>query len=332
MKSIVAYYPNPDQPEFIDTLQTLLPPEITIVMGDVPPDTLHAYIGWTFDREMLSQHPEFRWMIQPYTGIDPKITEIATSLPNVSLHNTHTNAQATAEFAVSLLFSVAKCVVPTDRALRRGDWQSYWNPFPQPPAQSLQLGGKRVLVLGFGAIGQRVGAMLCGMGMRVRGMKRSAEPNQKINGIPVHPIDELHNLLPRTDVLMVCLPLTAETEGIIDKEELDLMPRRGLVINVGRGPLIDEQALYEALCDRTIHGAGIDVWYNYPKSHMDGRVVCPSNYPMYQLDNLVMTPHRAGMLMDGESDDSIPLAVADLLIAAANGEPVPNQVNLDAGY
>lgn len=334
MTSLVAYYPHPDQPNDIDLLRTLLPPEIAICTSSTPPIKFHAVIGWDFDATLLDQHPEVRWLIQPYTGIDTKITAIAKRLPNISVHNTHINAKATAEFAIGLLFAVTKCIVPSDKALRRGDWLSYWNPSPHwQPVRSLQISGKRALVLGYGAIGQHVGRILTGLGVQVTGVKRSAEPDQTIDGVPVYAISQLHTLLPDADILMVCLPLTPETQGIIGSQELALMPSTGIVINVGRGAVINEQALYKALRDDLILGAGIDVWYRYPDSSAETpSVVCPSAYPFHQLDNVVMTPHRAGMLMDGEGDDSIPQAIAEILIAAASGEPVPNKVNIDAGY
>ena len=107
-------------------------------------------------------------------------------------------------------------------------------------------------------------------------------------------------------------------------------PKDSIIVNVGRAALIDEEALYNALKERTIFAAGLDVWYNYP-SNVKARQSTPaSRFPYHELTNVVMSPHRAGHTSDKEILRMEHLA--ELLLAAARGEPLPNRVNLEAGY
>jgi phosphoglycerate dehydrogenase-like enzyme len=142
--------------------------------------------------------------------------------------------------------------------------------------------------------------------------------------------NRLHDLLPRADVLIVTLPLNASTRGLIGPRELALLPLHALLVNIGRGDVVDEGALYEALHSRRLAGAGIDVWYRYPENEDDRAATFPSNYPLHELDNVVMSPHRGGAVIEREGQRM--RALAELLNAAARGEPIPNKVDLELGY
>jgi phosphoglycerate dehydrogenase-like enzyme len=129
---------------------------------------------------------------------------------------------------------------------------------------------------------------------------------------------------------MICLPHTQETNGLIGQTELDLLPADAVLVNIGRGAVVDEGALFAALRDGRIHGAGLDVWYNYPADKASRSNTPPANYPFHELDNVVMSPHRGG-----DSTDTNRLRVmelANLLNAAAEGKIMPNLVDLSAGY
>ena len=150
--------------------------------------------------------------------------------------------------------------------------------------------------------------------------------------VRARPVAELPSLLPGADVLVICLPLTDETRGLIGGSELALMPERAILVNVGRGPIVDESALYHALRDGTLHAAGLDVWYNYPSDEPGRTSTSPSEYPFHELDNVVMSPHRAGAPHTPETESLRMRVLAELLNAAARGEPIPNRVDLDLGY
>jgi phosphoglycerate dehydrogenase-like enzyme len=102
------------------------------------------------------------------------------------------------------------------------------------------------------------------------------------------------------------------------------------LVNVGRGPIVDEAALYQALREGTLHSAGLDVWYNYPTDKAARSHTPPSAYPFHELDNVVMSPHRAGGA--DETDMLRMMHLAALFNAAARGDEMPNRVDLQAGY
>ena len=255
--------------------------------------------------------------------------------PGVTLHNLHHNAPETAETALSLLLAAARDIVPMDRALRRHDWTPRYR-----PSRTLRLEGSTVVVLGFGAIGRRVASACVGMGMRVVVVRRNVAAGSE-GGIEFAGVERLAELLPRAQALVLALPHTPQTDGMLGPREIALLPGDCIVVNVARASIVDERALYEALRDGKIHGAGLDVWYCYP--HADPSAVpgyfvappaasnCPpSAYPFHELDNVVMSPHRGGTSRDTEAHRVA--ALAELLSHAANGGEPPNRVDLDAGY
>ena len=125
--------------------------------------------------------------------------------------------------------------------------------------------------------------------------RRAADGAEADDGRPAalsHPVAQLRSLLPEVDVLVLCCPLTQETEGLVGAQELDAMRPDALLVNVGRGPLVQEQALYEALVARRIGRAVLDVWYHYPTAGQTE--LAPSRFPFHTLPNARCTPHIAG--------------------------------------
>jgi phosphoglycerate dehydrogenase-like enzyme len=141
----------------------------------------------------------------------------------------------------------------------------------------------------------------------------------------------LPELLPAADVLVSCLPLTTRTEAIIGEAELALLPENALLVNVGRGAVVQEKALFNALRSGRLGGAGLDVWYQYPSEEARANTP-PSAYPFGELDNVVLSPHRAGALGMGESELMRMDALAVSLNAAARGEGIPYRVDVVEGY
>ncbi|MCB0152684.1 MAG: hypothetical protein KDE01_34130, partial [Caldilineaceae bacterium] len=221
--------------------------------------------------------------------------QLLQQYPNVDLHNLHYNDVATAEFALALMFATAKFVVPLDRLLRQGDWRQRYTGAP-----SLLLSGRRVLILGYGAIGRQIAPVCQALGMQVRGVRRRVPHAPVEDGVELFAADQLPALLPETDVLICVLPQTPETVGLIDAAELAALPKGAIVINVGRGPVINEEALYNALHAGRLAGAGIDVWYTYPHGEEERGHTLPSRFPFHELDNVVMSPHRGGWLEAAE--------------------------------
>jgi len=322
MKVHLSYAPQPDDLAY---LESLLEERISLTVGEIDqadPETSILIAGRP-SREELEYLPALETLIVPWIGIPPETLDLVRDYPGLALHNLHHNAPPAAELALALLLAAAKEIVPFDQALRAGDW----TPRYQKPSRTILLAGKRGLVLGYGEIGKRVGEALQGLGVKVDFIRR--EPGEN-DGPQVYPLSALPGLLPGADFLVVALPLTEETRGLIGEEELRALPPTAVVVNVARGKIIDEAALFQALSEKWIFGAGLDVWFNYPGSEQERASTLPGDFPWGSLDNLVLSPHRAGHVR--ETEQLRMAALAELLNQAARGEKIANPVDLDLGY
>lgn len=291
------------------------------------PATYQILVAGRPRREEITASPHLQAVVVPWAGIPETTRQLMREFPGIAVHNLHHNALPVAEHALALLLAAAKFVVPMDRALRHHDWRPRYEPNP-----TVLLEGGTALVLGYGAIGRKVAAMCRGLGMDVIAVRRRVPGGSRRDddGTLLAPAEDLHRLLPHAAVVLICLPHTDETTGLIGARELALLPREAVLVNVGRGPIVDEAALYHALRDGTLYAAGLDVWYNYPPDAEARAHTAPSAYPFHELPNVVMSPHRAG---GSTRTEALRVAhLARLLNAAARGEPVPNRVDLDAGY
>jgi phosphoglycerate dehydrogenase-like enzyme len=323
-----AFFQKPLPEGHTELLREHLDPGVELLQGAEAEiaDSYQVLVDGSPERRYLEESDELRALIVPWAGIPMKTRELLRDFPHVTLHNLHHNSEATAEMALALLFAAARMVVPLDRALRQRDWTRRYD-----GTGSLLLYGKTVLVLGYGGIGQHVARVCQAMGMKILATRRNPDASSPPEiEAEVHPPEALHDLLPRANVLAITLPQTSETEGLIGARELALLPESAILVNVGRGAIVEEEALYEALRSGHLHSAGLDVWYAYPEDEESRRDTAPSRFPFQELDNVVMSPHRGGDTMD-----IAPLrmaALADLLNAAARGEEIPNRVDLERGY
>lgn len=305
-------------------------PTVDLRVGDEKSDlaAVHVLVSGRPSREQMEAARQLEHVIIPFAGLPTESRTLLRDFPRVSVHNLHHNADATAELAMTLLLAAAKFIVPMDRAMRAHDWTPRYE-----PSRCLGLAGRTALVLGYGSIGQRVARMCRGFDMQVLATKRTgAAIDQSPGGIKVHPPHDLPSLLPQADALLICLPLTDETEGLLGRKALALMPQGSVLVNIGRAAIVNQKALYDALHTGHLRAAGLDVWYNYPKEEADRTHTPPADHPFHKLDNVVMTPHRGGALEPSETERLRMQALAELLNAAARGESMPNQVDLTRGY
>lgn len=244
----------------------------------------------------------------------------------------HENATSVAEQALALILSLGRHVVRGDRHLRAGRWSVGFASGARPhPGVS----GRTVTVVGYGSIGRALGRLAAGLGFRLIGVRRHPD-RPRPEGDPasaVVGVDRLDWALAPADFVVVALPKTRETLGIVDARRLAAMRPTAYLVQVGRSETVDEQALFEACRDRRIAGAGIDVWWAYPPpaARSDGeRATLPSRFPFHALDNVVMTPHSSGWTEEAQAAQ---LAfVAANLQRVARGEPPEGLVDLDLGY
>jgi phosphoglycerate dehydrogenase-like enzyme len=317
-------------------LRQLLPSTVEIIEGDeIPVNSDFDILVHGFPtREEIEASPNLRAVIAPFAGAPKETIELLQDYPHISLHSVHFNVVPTAELAMGLLLAAAKFIVPMDRELRLNDWRSRYGNTP-----TVILEGRCVTILGYGRIGQRIGMVCHALGMKVIGVRRHVQENHAGNGadaersdpiVSIYPPSALHEVLPRSNVLIIALPLTAETENMIGADELALLPPDAILINVGRGHVVNEEALYQALLDKTLLAAGIDVWYHYPMQEDERASTPPSRLPFHVLDNVVMSPHRGGWLSAAEPTRVSELAL--LLTDAAEGRPISSLVDKNLGY
>ena len=329
---------NTPDPEAYQRLLRHLLPEIQLSFGHELPDpaSFEVLVAGRPSAQQLKASPRLRTLVIPLAGLADATRQLLLDFPGLTVYNLHHNAALTAEMALALLLAAAKFIVPSDQALRRNDWRPHYLPVP---AMSLQ--GKTALILGFGHVGRRIANACTALGMQVVAIRRHPErqirpdyPAQvyaaQVSAAEIHGPEALNELLPRAEVLIIALPGTPETHGLLGEAELARLPAGAVLVNVGRGPIVDQHALYQALKTGHLLAAGLDVWYHYPASEAEWESTAPADEPFHELENVVLSPHRA----DGSNETEFLRMehLAELLNTLARGETPPNAVDLTLGY
>lgn len=208
--------------------------------------------------------------------------------------------------------------------LREGRWWGSWLFGPT----HREVFGRTLGIVGYGRIGREVAKRAHAFGMRVIAASRTPAPGdawcERVSGM-----DQLHELLAEADFVLSALPLDERSRGVFDARAFAAMKPDAVIINVGRGPTIDEQALFEVCRDRRIGGAIVDTWYSYPDRNGDPAATHrPSRLPFHELDNVVMTPH-ASAWTDALLERRCRVIAANL-DRLARGEPLVNVVRAPA--
>lgn len=221
----------------------------------------------------------------PAAGTDAVNTALLPA--SCSLANCFGHENAIAEYVMAALLMRHVPLSRADQDLRRQQW-TYWA--GQKGALRTELGSQTIGLLGFGHIAQTVALRAKAFGMRVHVANRSPVGHASVD--QSWTLDGLHDFMGSADTIVVSLPLTENTEGLVDARAIAWMRPDAVLMNVGRGAVIDEKALYDALVARRIGGAVIDTWYQYPTPTQTE--CAPSQYDFSALDNVLMTPHMSG--------------------------------------
>ncbi len=216
---------------------------------------------------------------------------------------------ATADFAFALMMAVARRIPEAERYVHGGKWKT-WGPML---LLGVDLKGATLGLVGFGRIGKAVARRAAGFDMRVIYYDpNETKPSPDLNATRV----DFETLLAESDFISLHTPLTPDTHHLIDSEALSRMKPNAVLVNTSRGPIVDPEALYEALKERRIFGAGLDVTEPEP---------IPMDSPLLTLDNIVIMPHIASA--SKTSRDMMAWMAAQNLIAGVKGEPLPNCIN-----
>jgi len=234
---------------------------------------IRAYCKFT--AEVLQACPHLKHLAIWGTGTD-NVDLAAAGAAGIAVTNTpNTATEAVAEQGLALLLAVARKIPSLDAQVKRGEWAR---------GMLTQVCGKILGIIGTGAIGLRMAQLGRGIGMSV--LAWSFHPNlAAAQTIGFRYVPTMADVLREADVVSLHLRSTPDTERIIRAQEFALMKSTALFLNTARGQLVDQQALYEALRDGTIAGAGLDVFTQEPM---------PPDDPLLQLPNVVLSPHTAG--------------------------------------
>lgn len=247
--------------------------------------TADMIIGVKFDAS-LPQPENLSLFHVPGAGYDAVNLEMLPASAVVC--NCFGHDPAIAEYVFAAILNRHVPLGDADAKLRQGNW-AYWS--GSPDRLHDEMSGKTIGLVGFGHIGQAIAHRAKAFGMQVSVANRS--PVAKSDLVDQSfTLNELSDFWPTADYIVVSVPMTPSTTGIVNADAFSKMKPDAVIFNVGRGPTIDEQALYDALNEGKIGGAVIDTWYTYPGPGKPSPM--PSGLPFHMLKNLIMTPHMSG--------------------------------------
>lgn len=290
--------------------------------GNIPRlSEMDVLVTLAFTREMGAVARRLTLVQVPGAGVD-RIDRSALP-PGAWLANAYGHETGIAEYILGAMLAWTRDLARLDARLRQGTWESVWAIPPAPPAPWPELAGKTLGILGYGRIGQCVARRARAFDMLVWAIRRDAMRPETDGLAFLGGPDALDEVLKHADYVVLTLPLTAATRGLLGERELRLMKSTALLINVARAEIVDEEALYRALAQRTIAGAVLDVWYRYPTG---AGLTLPARQAFHELPNVLMTPHVSGWT-EGTLDARARL-IAENIHRVARGDPPLNLIRL----
>ena len=277
-----------------------------------------ADIGWfdMYDHGAMAETAEaaakLKWLNSIYAGLDFMPLDLLRTRGVTVTNGTGINALTIAEYTVMLMLAHAKGLREVYRAADRKEW------LQQSPG-TRELAGERVLLLGLGAIGSLIKTRLEAFEMDVVPVRRSGGGTSSDNTLGP---DEWRGRLGEFDWIVLAVPATAETEGMIGSDELAAMKSSAVLVNIARGDVVDQPALVTALTNKSIEAALLDVTTPEP---------LPPEHPLWELDNATITMHLSGRAQTKMFQRSADRFI-DNLGKWHRGEPVQPQMDLAAGY
>ncbi|KAH6813544.1 D-isomer specific 2-hydroxyacid dehydrogenase family protein [Perilla frutescens var. frutescens] len=242
-----------------------------------------CFAGSPITAELLLHLPSLGLVVTSGTGVN-HIDTAACRRRGILVANTaDVFSEDTADYAVGLFIDVMRKISGGDRFLRRGFWPLCPDQFPL----GFKVGSKRVGIIGLGNIGSKVAKRLQAMGCKISYNSRAKKPSIPYNFFPTP-----HQLASQSDILVICCPLTEDTRHMIDDDIMTALGETGIIVNIGRGAIVDEKALVKHLAARTIAGAALDVFENEPRVPTE----------LLGLDNVVLSPHRGAYTTEAFSD------------------------------
>jgi phosphoglycerate dehydrogenase-like enzyme len=283
---------------------------------EAAPRDAEAILHWAGPRDLLRSAflalPNLRWVHSRAAGLDNSLFPELVQSPIPLTNGTGVFSQSLGEFALAVILYFAKDF----RRMLRNQEACRWEQFDVE-----ELPGKTVGIVAYGDIGRAVASRVHAMGMRVLALKRHAPASPDPLVERFYGPSELNAMLAECDYVVVAAPLTAETRHMISDDAIAAMKPNAVVINIGRGPVIDQAALVRALVAGRIKGAGLDVFEREP---------IPADDPIFKLPNVLISPHCADHTKDW-LNDAMRFFLAQYQ-RFSNGQPLQNIVEKHLGY
>ncbi|MFL6387011.1 MAG: D-2-hydroxyacid dehydrogenase [Terriglobales bacterium] len=277
-----------------------------------------VFIGLSLRPEQFAAAKRLRWIHSPAAAVHqlmyPELIKSSVALTN----STGVHGPVVAEHAITLLLALAKRLPQAMQYQAKHEWSQnqLWQGSPRPR----EVADSTVLVVGMGSIGREFAARAKALGMRILAIREN--PAKGLDGADaVYGSAQIDDVLPQADYVLLCTPVTPATTGIMNAARLNKMKPDSYLINVARGPLIDEAALLDTLQHRRIAGAALDVFNQEP---------LPADSPFWSLDNIIITPHTAAVT-DRLWERHYRLIVDNMKRFLA-GERLLNEVDKTRGY
>jgi phosphoglycerate dehydrogenase-like enzyme len=255
--------------------------DITIEYASTPPasreaiETASVVVAFGLPDDLLACAESLRWVQALSAGVNTYDVDTLDAANVVLTTVSGIHAQPIAEQVLGYMLAFERGIHTGLGQQQRGVWERYTGG---------ELADATLGIVGVGAIGQRVAELASAVGMETLGLKRDPETGGDSVDELFGP-DGLYEVLRRADYTVLACPLTDETYGLIDREELQTMNDAGVLINIARGDVVDEETLVHALQNGWIRGAALDVFSTEP---------LPAESPLWDLSNVIVTPHMAG--------------------------------------
>ena len=277
-----------------------------------------VFIGWSLRPEQFVAAKKLRWIHSPAAAVHQLMYPELIASDVVVTNSSNVHGPVVAEHAIAVLLALAKRLPQAMQYQREKKWAQtlLWNERPRPR----ELSGANVVVVGVGGIGSAFIPHAKHFGMHVIAVREDVKKGRG-EADEVVSVTELDQVLPRADYVLLSTPVTPATTGMINESRLNKMKPDAYLINVGRGPLVDEAALCNALQTGRIAGAALDVFVEEP---------LPADSPLWSLKNLLITPHTAAVT-ERLWDRHYELIVENLRRFMA-GNPLLNRVDTRRGY
>lgn len=288
-------------------------------------------VGWRPDTEILEKAVNLKIWINPGAGVQ-RIVPLFRKFnaeKRIILINGHGNSYFTAQHGAAMLLSFMNRIIPHHKWMKEGKWRTGDNEMKSIPLRDRKIG-----FLGYGAVNSKIHRFLAGFRCSFAALKRDWSKIKKSDEIPFglikFTLDEFEDFLRFADILFAAVPETDKTRNMIGEKELSLLGKNCILVNISRGPVINEKDLYYSLKNRKIAGAALDVWYDYSPEPDENGYKYPYTYPFHELENVLLSPHRAASPFDDleKWEDCI----ENIFRFAVGREDFLNIVDLKAGY